>query len=86
MRYQPRPLVAIAAAAALVGGVTLTACNDTGPACPSGQVAEYDDDGWECEPDEDGDGLDDEGSDSSSWWKKSSSNKSWKKSSTGRRR
>ena len=39
----------------------LAACSPgRAPACPAGQVAENDDDGWECEPDEDGNGVDDE--------------------------
>lgn len=54
-------------AATLLGGGAI-ACNGK-PSCPAGQVAEYDDDGWECEPDENGDGEDDEGSDGGSVWK-----------------
>lgn len=55
-----RRITAVLAAATLAGGgVTLTACVDE-YRCPQGQVAEYDDDGYECEPDADGNGVDDE--------------------------
>lgn len=37
----------------------VTACS-TEPNCPAGQVAEFDDDGWECEPDANQNGVDDE--------------------------
>jgi hypothetical protein len=48
---------------ALLGmvGIGAAACNgDGGPSCPTGYVVEYDDDGYECEPDSDGNGVDDE--------------------------
>jgi hypothetical protein len=78
-----RPIAALAAALAFVGGTALTACNTGEPDCPKGQVAEYDDDGWECEPDEDGDGRDDEGSD---WdWTKHKKSNSFKNNTTKKR-
>lgn len=58
-----RRFVAAAAAAVLAGGgiAFTTACE--APSCPEGTVSEYDDDGYECEPDEDGNGIDDEDQD-----------------------
>ena len=52
-----KKIIGVALAALLSLG-TVTACGP--PNCPAGQVAESDDDGWECEPDEDGNGRDDE--------------------------
>lgn len=54
-----RRVAAIASAVILAGGgIGLTA--SCAPTCPEGQVAEWDDDGYECEPDVNGDGVDDE--------------------------
>lgn len=54
-------LIIVGVIAALSIMVGFAACNGgAGPTCQPGYVAEYDDDGWECEPDSDGNGVDDE--------------------------
>lgn len=59
------PALALALAAALAAGCgEPTYARPAPPHCPAGQVAEWEeDDGWECEPDENGNGIDDEDDD-----------------------
>lgn len=55
-----RPRLVAAAAVALVVTAAGYSCAPAAQTCPAGQVAEWDDDGLECEPDANGNGIDDE--------------------------
>lgn len=74
-------LTAPALAVALVLGTSACGAGTPSISCPAGTVVEYDDDGAECEPDADGDGVDDEESDDSDSHKDKKKNKKSSKQS-----